>query len=49
MIDKDRLFQLFGNSEEENPEVQKLANADTEFMKSPEAKLGMFTKMIYNH
>ena len=49
MIDKDRLFHLFGDSENDNPEVKKLVNADTDFMQSPEAKLGMFTKMIYNH
>jgi hypothetical protein len=49
MIDKDRLFHLFGDSENENPEVKKLATADKDFMQSPEAKLGMFTKMIYNH
>ena len=49
MIDKDRLFHLFGDNENENPEVKKLAKADKDFMQSPEAKLGMFTKMIYNH
>ena len=49
MIDKDRLCHLFGDSENDNPEVKKLVNADTDFMQSPEAKLGMFTKMIYNH
>ena len=43
MIDKDRLFHLFGDGENENPDVKKLANIDKDFMKSPEAKLGIFT------
>ena len=50
MIDKNRIFQLFGNPDNENnPAVNELINADKDFLKSPEAKLGMFTKMIYNH
>ncbi len=50
MIDKNRIFQLFGNPDnDKNPAVNELINADKDFLKSPEAKLGMFTKMIYNH
>ena len=50
MIDKNRIFQLFGNPEnDKNPAVNELINAKEDFLKSPTAKLGMFTKMIYNH
>ena len=49
MIDKNRIFQLFGNPDNENPAVNDLVNAKKDFLESPTAKLGMFTKMIYNH
>ena len=49
MIDKNRIFQLFGNQDNENPAVNDLVNAKKDFLESPTAKLGMFTKMIYNH
>lgn len=49
MIDKNRIFQLFGNPDSENPAVNDLVNAKKDFLESPTAKLGMFTKMIYNH
>tara|TARA_Y100000592_G_C5291666_1_gene231143 strand:- start:110 stop:562 length:453 start_codon:yes stop_codon:yes gene_type:complete len=50
MIDKNRIFQLFGSPDDgKNNAIKELVNADKDFLKSPEAKLGMFTKMIYNH
>lgn len=48
MIDKDRIFQLFGDNST-NDEVKELVNAKDDFLNSPMAKLGMFTKLIYNH
>lgn len=49
MIDKDRIFQLFGDNNSNNEEVRELINTKEDFLNSPTAKLGMFTKLIYNH
>lgn len=50
MIDKDRIFELFGGKQgDETKDIEELITADTDFLKSPMAKLGMFTKMVYNH
>ena len=46
MIDKDRLFSLFGGDEASAKEI--LDKPDT-FLDTATAKLGMFTKLIYNH
>lgn len=46
MIDKDRLFGLFGGDENVAKEI--LDKPDT-FLDTATAKLGMFTKLIYNH
>tara|TARA_R110002074_G_scaffold394503_1_gene581965 strand:- start:387 stop:824 length:438 start_codon:yes stop_codon:yes gene_type:complete len=46
MIDKDRLFGLFGGDENVAKEI--LDRPDT-FLDTATAKLGMFTKLIYNH
>jgi len=48
MIDKDRIFQLFGNNNDAEG-VRELVNANEDYLNSPTAKLGMFTKLIYNH
>ena len=50
MIDKDSIFGLFNEDDSENTSnIEQLVTADSDFLKSPTAKLGMFTKMIYNH
>jgi hypothetical protein len=50
MIDKDRIFELFGGEKGKEPEnIEELITAETDFLKSPTAKLGMFTKMVHNH
>jgi hypothetical protein len=50
MIDKDRIFELFGGKKGDEPkDIEELITADTDFLKSPMAKLGMFTKMVHNH
>ena len=50
MIDKDRIFELFGGKGDEEPKnIEELITAETDFLKSPTAKLGMFTKMVHNH
>ena len=49
MIDKNRIFQLFGSPENSEEGMREIINAKKDFLKSPTAKLGMFTKMIYNH
>ena len=50
MIDKDRIFELFGGEDGKEPKnLEELITTETEFLKSPTAKLGMFTKMVHNH
>ena len=48
MIDKDKLFNLFGNPEE-NKDSKIILTVDEDFLGEPFAKLGMFTKLIVNH
>ena len=48
MIDKDKLFNLFGNPEE-NKDSKIILTVDEDFLEEPFAKLGMFTKLIVNH
>ena len=45
MIDKDKLFGLFGNPEEEKDGKVLLTFTD-EVLKEPFTKIGMFTKLI---
>ena len=50
MIDKDRIFELFGGEKGKEPEnIEELITAEKDFLQSPTAKLGMFTKMVHNH
>tara|TARA_B100000674_G_scaffold48060_1_gene33187 strand:+ start:1621 stop:2049 length:429 start_codon:yes stop_codon:yes gene_type:complete len=46
MIDKDKLFALFGNS---NSKGDELLDAKQEILEAPFTKIGMFTKLIVNH
>jgi len=46
MIDKDRLFSLFGGNE---ASAKEILEAPDSFLDTATAKLGMFTKLIYNH
>jgi hypothetical protein len=46
-VNKDRIFNLFDNSVDENQIDQK--NTLVVFNNSPYHKLGMFTKLIVNH
>ncbi len=48
MIDKEKLFQLFGNPEEKG-DAQVLINLEKDFLEKPIAKIGMFTKLIVNN
>ena len=48
MIDKNKLFQLFG-SPEEKEDAQVLINLEKDFLEKPFAKIGMFTKLIVNN
>jgi hypothetical protein len=47
MIDKNRLFNLF----EDSPQQETIPSRKSldDFIKSPFAKIGMFTKLILNH
>ena len=47
MIDKNKLFSLFGNTDENKGEI--LVQADSELLETPFIKIGMFTKLIVNH
>ena len=50
MIDKDRIFELFGGEKGKEPEnIEELITAEADFLQNPTAKLGMFTKMVHNH
>jgi hypothetical protein len=47
MIDKNRIFGLFGN--EENGISNPISNVSKKILEEPYTKLGMFTKLIINH
>tara|TARA_B100001094_G_C18156343_1_gene786686 strand:+ start:1093 stop:1536 length:444 start_codon:yes stop_codon:yes gene_type:complete len=47
MINKNNIFGLF--EENSNINVHDIVNAPKDFLESPIAKLGMFTKLIGNH
>ena len=48
MIDKNKLFELFG-SPNEKEDAQVLMNLEKDFLEKPFAKIGMFTKLIVNN
>lgn len=48
MIDKDKLFNLFSNPEE-NKDGKVILTVNHDFLEEPYAKIGMFTKLIVNH
>jgi len=47
MIDKNKLFNLFDDSPQQETITSRKSLDD--FIKSPFAKIGMFTKLILNH
>ena len=48
MINKDRIFNLFSTTPEVKLKEDKRISIE-EFIESPYAKIGMFTKLILNH
>lgn len=48
MIDKNKLFHLFDDSPDQET-VSEVRTSLNDFIKSPFAKIGMFTKLILNH
>ena len=48
MINKDRIFNLFSTTPEVKEQEEKRISIE-EFIESPYAKIGMFTKLILNH
>ncbi len=48
MINKDKIFNLFNNTPVVNEEVQNRPFIE-DFISSPFAKIGMFTKLVLNH
>lgn len=48
MIDKNKLFNLFDDTPD-TPSVSEVRSSLKDFIKSPFAKIGMFTKLILNH
>ena len=48
MINKNNIFGLFENNGKE-VNVHDIVSASDDFLESPVAKLGMFTKLISNH
>ena len=48
MINKDRIFNLFSTTPEVKEKEEKRISIE-EFIESPYAKIGMFTKLILNH
>ena len=48
MINKDRIFNLFSTTPEVKEKEEKRTSIE-EFIESPYAKIGMFTKLILNH
>ena len=51
MIDKNKLFGLFGDAKDTNngSEAVALFHANQELLETPFIKIGMFTKLIVNH
>ena len=47
MINKDKIFNLFSTTPEVKKEEKRISIE--EFIESPYAKIGMFTKLILNH
>tara|TARA_B100000497_G_scaffold24116_1_gene28323 strand:+ start:1805 stop:2230 length:426 start_codon:yes stop_codon:yes gene_type:complete len=47
MINKDKIFELFGDNQK--IEDEKTKSEIKEFMNGPFAKIGMFVKLIQNH
>ena len=47
MINKDKIFNLFSTTPEVKKEEKRISVE--EFIESPYAKIGMFTKLILNH
>ncbi len=47
-MNKDSIFNLFDDNTPQESEVSTRASLD-DFIKSPYAKIGMFTKLILNH
>lgn len=48
MIDKNKLFHLFDDSPDQET-ISEVRTSLNDFIKSPFAKIGMFTKLILNH
>ena len=48
MINKDKIFNLFNNTPTVDEEVKKTPFLE-DFISSPFAKIGMFTKLVLNH
>ena len=48
MIDKNKLFHLFDDTPDQET-VSEVRTSLNDFIKSPFAKIGMFTKLILNH
>lgn len=48
MINKDKIFNLFSTTPEVKEKEEKRISIE-EFIESPYAKIGMFTKLILNH
>ena len=48
MINKDRIFNLFSTTPEVKEKEEKRISIE-EYIESPYAKIGMFTKLILNH
>lgn len=48
MIDKNKLFHLFDDTQDQET-VDEVRTSLNDFIKSPFAKIGMFTKLILNH
>lgn len=48
MIDKNKIFNLFNTTPEVKTEGKRVATIE-DFIGSPYAKIGMFTKLVLNH
>jgi len=48
VIDKNKLFHLFDDTQDQET-VDEVRTSLNDFIKSPFAKIGMFTKLILNH
>ena len=49
MIDKNKIFDLFGGKDDNEKAGEIIMNAPKDLFDSPIAKIGMFTKLIINH